>query len=134
MRLLLIVMLCGAVFVGCRHGSSSENPFAFKPKKGRENKAAEAQKTAQPAAQPAVPRVQPLNELSGRIASVNAALRFAVLDFHLAQLPSVDQRLAVFRQGQKVGEVKVTGPVRDHNIVADIVAGEAQIGDEVRAN
>jgi hypothetical protein len=38
----------------------------------------------------------------------------------------------VYRRGLKVGEVKVTGPQRDDNIVADITAGEAAVGDEVR--
>jgi hypothetical protein len=32
----------------------------------------------------------------------------------------------------KVGELKVTGPARDQNTVADITAGEAQPGDEAR--
>jgi hypothetical protein len=32
----------------------------------------------------------------------------------------------------KVAEVKVTGPQRDNNIVADLVSGDAQVGDEVR--
>ena len=32
----------------------------------------------------------------------------------------------------KVGEVKITGPERDNNIVADLVTGEAQVGSEVR--
>ena len=38
----------------------------------------------------------------------------------------------LFRSGMKVGEVKITGPQRENNIVADLVTGEAQIGDEVR--
>jgi hypothetical protein len=32
----------------------------------------------------------------------------------------------------KVGEVKVTGPQREDNIVADLAAGEAEVGDEAR--
>ncbi len=32
----------------------------------------------------------------------------------------------------KVGEVKITGPQQDNNIVADLVTGEAQVGDDVR--
>jgi len=31
-----------------------------------------------------------------------------------------------------VGEVKVTGPQRDNDTVADLVTGTAQAGDEVR--
>jgi hypothetical protein len=47
-------------------------------------------------------------------------------------MPSVDQRLFIYRRGLKVGEVKITGPQRDHNIVADLSQGEAQAGDEAR--
>ena len=42
------------------------------------------------------------------------------------------QALALYRQGQKIGEVKVTGPQQDDNIIADITSGEAEAGDEVR--
>jgi hypothetical protein len=72
------------------------------------------------------------NGLTGKIASVNAGLRFAVLVFPLSQMPSTGQRLNVYRNGAKVGEVRVTGPRRNENIVADIAAGEVLKGDEVR--
>jgi hypothetical protein len=32
----------------------------------------------------------------------------------------------------KIAELKVTGPARDQNTVADITAGEVQPGDEAR--
>jgi hypothetical protein len=44
----------------------------------------------------------------------------------------VEQQLGLFRRGLKVGEVKVTGPQLDENTVADIVAGDSEVGDEVR--
>ena len=47
-------------------------------------------------------------------------------------MPAVDQRLNVYHDGQKTGEVKVTGPTRDTTIAGDITAGEARVGDEVR--
>ncbi len=136
MRLLLILVLGGFVFAGCRHTRPPSDPLTeFKPKKAKTGKPALREAASQPAApQKPLPRVTPLNEFSGKVASVNAALRFAVLDFYLTQLPPIDQLLSVYRQGQKVGEVKISGPVRDNNIVADITAGEAQVGDEVRGN
>jgi hypothetical protein len=70
--------------------------------------------------------------VSGKVLFVNAALRFLVMDFPVRRLPVLDQRLNVYRNGQKVGQVKVTGPARDTNIAGDITAGEAQPGDEVR--
>jgi hypothetical protein len=44
----------------------------------------------------------------------------------------VDQTLFLYRDGLKVGEVKITGPQKDENIVADLLHGEARAGDEVR--
>lgn len=38
----------------------------------------------------------------------------------------------VYRDGLKVGEVKITGPTRDNNTVGDLVSGVANKGDEVR--
>jgi len=66
------------------------------------------------------------------VASVNSRLKFVVLDFSLSPLPFLDQKLFVYRGEQKVAELKVTGPVRGSNVGADIVAGEAQQGDETR--
>lgn len=95
--------------------------------------AAAAQPT--PAAQPAPtaqPMVTPVEGLTGKVSSANSNLRFVVLTFPLGQMAKVDQRLNVYRAGLKVGELLVTGPQRDDSIVADITAGEAQAGDEVR--
>ena len=72
--------------------------------------------------------------LGGKVAMVNADLRFVVLTFPVGQIPTIDQHLTVYRNGVKVGEVKVTGPQRNENTVADVVAGEAVKGDEVRDN
>jgi hypothetical protein len=44
----------------------------------------------------------------------------------------MDQQLFLYRAGLKVAELKVTGPQNDDNIVADLVNGDAQTGDEVR--
>ena len=68
----------------------------------------------------------------GTVVSVNPTLRFLVMDFPVRKLPVLEQRLNVYRNGQKVGEVKVTGPGRDTTIAGDIIVGEAQVGDEVR--
>ena len=54
------------------------------------------------------------------------------MDFPLRRMPALEQRLSVYRDGKKVGEVKVSGPVRDMTIAGDVMGGEAQVGDEVR--
>ncbi len=76
--------------------------------------------------------VTPDLTLMGRVSVYNEAGRFVVLDFPIGRLPANEQLLFVFRQGLKVGEVKVTGPQRDHITVGDLISGEARKGDEVR--
>jgi hypothetical protein len=55
-----------------------------------------------------------------------------VLNFPIGRMPLMDQRVEVYRQGLKVGELRITGPQLDDNIVADILTGEVQPGDQVR--
>lgn len=78
------------------------------------------------------PIVTPDNSLTARVASYNATGRFVVLSFPVGHMPSMDQTLFLYRNGLKVGEVKITGPQRDNDSVADLVTGTAQVGDEVR--
>ena len=76
--------------------------------------------------------VTPDNSLTARVVSYNASGRFVVLSFPIGQMPKLEQGLFLYREGMKVGEVKITGPQRENNIVADLVTGDAQVGDEVR--
>ena len=86
-----------------------------------------------PVAGPAAPAiVTPDNSLTARVVSYNSAGRFVVLSFPVGQMPKLEQDLFLYRAGMKVGEVKITGPQQDNNIVADLVNGEVQVGDEVR--
>jgi hypothetical protein len=77
--------------------------------------------------------VTPENALVGKVALVNSSGRFVVLNFPLGKMAPVEQHLNLYRRGLKVGEVKVTGPAKEDNIVADLVAGEADVGDEARS-
>jgi len=72
------------------------------------------------------------NGLSGKVIKLNSEGRFVILNFPIGHLPALEQRLNVYRRGLKVGEIKVTGPQMDDDIVADVVNGEVQVGDEVR--
>jgi hypothetical protein len=74
----------------------------------------------------------PSRAVRGKVVSVNAKLQFVVLDFSFRALPAVGQRLSLYRQGAKVGEVRVSGPLQEPKAVADIIAGGAQLGDEAR--
>jgi len=76
--------------------------------------------------------VTPASTLGGKVARYNEAGRFVVLECSGGRMPAPEQRLSVYRRGQKVGELKVTGPQRGNYIVADVADGEARAGDEVR--
>jgi hypothetical protein len=76
--------------------------------------------------------VTPDNSLAGKVVSYNSVGRFVVLGFPVGPMPKMDQTLFLYRAGLKVAEIKITGPQRDNNTVADLVSGEAQVGDEVR--
>lgn len=79
--------------------------------------------------------VTPAPANAGRITSVNPAARFVVITYPVGvPLPAIERKLDVYRAGLKVAEIKITGPSRDLNTVADITAGECQPGDEVRGN
>ena len=70
----------------------------------------------------------------GKVKHVNTALRFVVLEFSVARMPVLDQRLNVYRGQERVGRVKVTGPFLETSVAADIVFGQAEAGDQVRAD
>ena len=76
----------------------------------------------------------PITSPTGIVATVNEPLRFVVLDYALTNLPKMDQVLFIYRRGQKVAKVKVTGPFRGQTVAADIIEGIATKGDEVRAD
>lgn len=130
-----VILTVGMLAVGCalqrHHGPAFSNP----PEAVAESPSVAAAKPT-PVAKPAEPEakliVTPSKTLVGTVSTYNTAGRFVVMDFPVGRLPVADQKLFVYRQGLKVGEVKVTGPERDHMTVADLIAGEAQKGDEVR--
>jgi hypothetical protein len=70
--------------------------------------------------------------VQGRVVTVNVPLRYVVMDFPLRSLPVLNQRLGIYREGQKIGEVRVTGPIMDTAAAGDILTGHAAVGDEVR--
>ena len=76
--------------------------------------------------------VTPETGLSGKVVKVNSGGRFVVLNFPVGHLPAMDQRLNIYHQGLKTGEVKVSGPQLEDNVVGDLVSGNAELGDEVR--
>ena len=136
MRLIWAALLAGILGLGCQQtkprGASPAGPA--NPK--HETPAVRPGVVSAPVPARTVPgpRVTPINELSGKVAAVNPVLRFVVIDFYLSQLPQIGQLMSVYRQGQKVGEVKISGPEQNRNIAADITTGDARVGDDVRTD
>ena len=78
-----------------------------------------------PAAAEAAPAEPP-----AMITKVNQTYRFVVIDFGSHKMPALGTRLTVYREGQPVGQVELTEPVRDRFATADILNGEVHIGDQ----
>ena len=76
--------------------------------------------------------VAPDLAMAGHVVRVNATARYAILGFPIGSMPLNGLRMGVYREGRRVGEVKVSGPQRDDHTVADIMQGDCQVGDEVR--
>ncbi|MEK7686679.1 MAG: hypothetical protein AAB466_14785 [Verrucomicrobiota bacterium] len=120
-----VILLCAGFLLGCKHPRAAKH--AKPDRTGTGSEAASASRQPSP-----VTTLAPAQQLAGKVVSVNERLRYVILDFSLSRLPGIEQRFHVYREGQKVGEVKISGPSQNMNIAADIVAGEAKIGDDVR--
>jgi hypothetical protein len=119
MKLLLplMLMIAGLLAAGC----ASSKP------------APKSQAVPQAATAPVIePIVTPDNSLAAKVVSYDSVGRFVVLSFPIGEMPKMGQTLFLYRAGLKVGEVKITGPQGDNNIVADLIAGDTQVGDEAR--
>jgi hypothetical protein len=77
--------------------------------------------------------VTPGGMMPGTVISVNPSARFAVLRFPIGQLPPLNHRMSAYRQGLKVADLRISGPQRDVHTVADVIAGECRVGDDVRS-
>jgi hypothetical protein len=90
-----------------------------------------------PARTPAAPvgaHLEPSSSETGvaRVASVNSELGFVVVDFSGQAMPPVGTRVNVYRGDKRVGTVRITEPVHAPLATADVVEGEARVGDEAR--
>jgi hypothetical protein len=125
-RTFLSTLLVGGLLLsGCaHHRGSSASPASF----------SEVAAAGAPSGSSSRPKVivTPDNILVGKVAKVNLQGRFVVLTFPIGHLPSMEQRMSVYHRGLKSGEVQVTGPQLDDNVVGDLLTGDAQPGDEVR--
>ncbi len=126
MRLAISILLGALIFAGCTQpgptGSKNTGTAKASPTKGLLVESTNASGVI----------VTPGTATHGKIMLVNAASGYVVVSYPIGQLPAADSRLHVYRKGLKVGEIKVDGRQRDNNLIADVLTGECQVGDEVK--
>lgn len=127
--ILLLVALIAAGCAGTR--DTNDGPAPPAPKEKARKSAPPKPAKAQP--NPA-PSIEPVSAFSGKVVLVNAPLKYIVVEGTIGRLPPPDQKLNVYRDGQKVGEVQVSGQSRGANFAADITLGDARVGDTVRSD
>jgi hypothetical protein len=118
-RWILLLLLAGLVSNGCA------------TRKGKAHAATGAERNS---TNSKTAIVTPATGTVGRVTFVNAKARFVVISYPVGDMPALERRLNVYRNGLKVAEVKVTGPTHDTHTAGDILAGDCQTGDEVREN
>jgi hypothetical protein len=114
MRRVIGWMCAAMVLGGCLQPKPPANPPLLPPDK---------KKTPQTYITPAFGAV-------GRVEMVNLESRFVVLSFPAGHVPAPGQTWRINHRGLQIGRVKISGPQRQIDTVADIVEGEANVGDE----
>src|ERR1017187_10748179 len=105
MRTLLCFILLGAlVWWGCFWKKAAKPGTQPQPRAGAPAAQAETAGVFHPVT------VTPEHTLAGKVVRVNGPGRFVVLNFPIGSMPPTDQRLNLYRQGQKVGEGHSNGP------------------------
>jgi hypothetical protein len=67
---------------------------------------------------------------AARIVSLNSEHDFVVIDYTSHMIPDVGTTVSLYRNGKRVGAVRITEPVQAQFATADIVEGEVHVGDE----
>jgi hypothetical protein len=115
MRKFIEMLCCALLLAGCA-GPKSTAPKPDQPKPVTNR-----------------PTITPDFRPVGKVASVNLDSRFVVINYSPGEMPQADARLSIYHNGLKAAEVKVDSRARrDNNIVADILTGDVQTGDEAR--
>ena len=68
----------------------------------------------------------------GKVAHVDAALGFVVIDFTFSAQPPAGLLFGVFRNGLRIGEITTTKMIDEAFQVANINKGDIRMGDDVR--
>lgn len=125
----LLVVAAGCL-CGCRTHDDAEGTAPAKPTPTRGGGLVRPAPTSDPTN--AAPVATTTLPASGRVHSVNPGLRFLVVDYTLGGMPPLQSRLTVYRNNEKIGEIRLSGPERNGFVAADILEGILQVGDEIR--
>jgi hypothetical protein len=118
MKTFWTALLSVSVLVGCKSRSKPDGEAASAPSSAASTNFV----------------VTPSIDLIGRVSTVNTKDRFVVVSYPTSLVPERGQKLNVYREGRKVGELRVGGFSQDNLTTADILAGEIYVGDDVRIN
>ena len=121
------LVLVAILLFGCAHEKASTPQYAEFPKTASAAHPSPAPGTASESSPSQKLIVTPTEGLTGKVSKVNPNLRFVVLTFPIGQMPDLNRIMNLYRQGLKVGEIKITGPQRNDSIVADIKIGRAHV-------
>ncbi len=130
MRLVIAILAASIFLPGCKSSDKGGKDKALPSEPARKTDKADRRGSK---TDPDKSAITPINVISGRVVLVNQALRYVVVDFGVGRLPALEQTLDVYREGNKVGEVRISSQSKAGNVAADIMAGEAKDGDEVRS-
>lgn len=132
----MAVVALGTLLAGCRSTPGSSQPGERTvPKANVSTKGGGLVRPDSGSASPtntAAAKATMLLPASGRIHSVSPVAPFVVVDYILGGMPPLQSTLDVFRAGQKVGQIRLSGPEQNGFVAADILNGILQIDDEVR--
>ena len=78
--------------------------------------------------------VTPILAVTGKIVLVDKKAGFVVISLAPGLYPAKDTKLFTYRDEKKTGEIRVSGPQRDFDTVADILSGDPRLNDLVNDN
>jgi len=76
----------------------------------------------------------PIMAITGKVVMSNPKARFVILSLAPGVFPPKGTRLFAYRNGVRVGEIKISGSQWDDKTVADILQGDLQINDQISDN
>lgn len=116
----ILVITYGILIIGCVTASNK--------------KSEQARESASPQAIQVESKVSSEIQTSGQVVMVRSEFKFVVIDFGISSVPPQGQRMGVYRNNVKVGEVIIGWQREGSTVVADVIAGDVRVGDEVRGD